>query len=183
MFFDNQMTLDALTFSGLVVSQVFKSYTQLWIWPQWTTLNVAPLILTECDQLQLQLHCVHASRDSVASMANELSYRLHNRWVFFSAEFKDFCLLKLSRPALEPTQSLTQWVQRLKRPTPEADDSPSSKDEVKNEWGYRPNYTPTYAFRAYTGTNFALRYVSKHLLFLTKTWNLTRSVYFLVPLA
>jgi hypothetical protein len=64
---------------------------------------------------------------------------------------KNFCLSMLSRPALGPTQSPTQWVlgafsPGVKRPGREADHSPPFSAEVKKSWVYTS--TPTYAFMA-----------------------------------
>jgi len=57
----------------------------------------------------------------------------------------------VSRPDLGPTQPPIQWVPGtlsmwVKRPGREADHSPPSSDEVKNEWS--STSTPPYAFMA-----------------------------------
>ena len=58
-----------------------------------------------------------------------------------------------SRPVLWPTQLLDHWVpgyrsQWVKRQRHEADHSPASSAEVKNEWSYTS--TLPYAFRSCT---------------------------------
>ena len=59
------------------------------------------------------------------------------------------CLSKWSRPAMEPTQPLIQWVPRffprLKCPGCDVDHSPLSNAEVKNEWRYTSS--PPICFR------------------------------------
>ena len=60
-----------------------------------------------------------------------------------SADAGDFSL-KTSIPAVVPAHPCIQWTPaayspRVKRPGHEADLSPSSRVEVKNDW----NYTPT----------------------------------------
>jgi hypothetical protein len=52
-----------------------------------------------------------------------------------------FIFTTASRPALEPTQPPIQWLPEalslmVKRPDREADHSPPSSTEVKNEWSY-----------------------------------------------
>jgi hypothetical protein len=52
-----------------------------------------------------------------------------------------FLLTTASSSALEPTQAPIQWVSKalplgVKRPCREADHSPPSSAEVKNEWNY-----------------------------------------------
>jgi hypothetical protein len=79
--------------------------------------------------------------------------------------------LKLSRTALGFTQPLTEVVQRVQRPRSEIGDLPSSKYEFRNEWSYKPNYTPTYAIMVCTETDLHLLYMSKHLLFPYKERN------------
>jgi hypothetical protein len=61
-----------------------------------------------------------------------------------------FLFATASRPALEPTQILIQWVPRplnagVKRLEREADQSPLSSDKVKNAW----SYTCTHPTRLY----------------------------------
>jgi hypothetical protein len=52
-----------------------------------------------------------------------------------------FLFNTVSRPALGPTQPTIQWVPGIlslgvKRPGREADHSPPSSAEIKNEWSY-----------------------------------------------
>jgi hypothetical protein len=49
------------------------------------------------------------------------------------AEAKDFSLASVPRPALGPTQPPTQWVPGVLSPGCDADHSPPSSAEVKNE--------------------------------------------------
>jgi hypothetical protein len=63
-----------------------------------------------------------------------------------------FLLTTVSRPALEPTQPLIQWVTgalslEVKWPGRESDHSPPFSVEVKNAWRYTS--TPQYAFMAW----------------------------------
>jgi hypothetical protein len=57
------------------------------------------------------------------------NYRQGQWWYFL-------LIVTASRPALEPTQPLIQWVPGIKRPGCEADNSPPSSAEVKNAWSY-----------------------------------------------
>ena len=77
--------------------------------------------------------------DSVADVAT----RLGGGWygVRISAVLRDFSLFKKSRPALGPTQPLTQWVwggsfMRVRRTGIQVVHSPPSSAEIKNAWSY-----------------------------------------------
>jgi len=58
-----------------------------------------------------------------------------------------FLFATASRPALRPTQLPIQWVPKVKLPAREANNSPPSRAEVKNEWNYTS--TPQYVFMAW----------------------------------
>jgi hypothetical protein len=89
--------------------------------------------------------------------------RLHGgRPGFDSGQGQEYFFATASRPVQRPTQSPVQWVHKatspaVKWPGCEADHSPSSSAEVKNEWRYTS--TPPYVFMAWclsTGTASAL---------------------------
>jgi hypothetical protein len=68
-----------------------------------------------------------------------LDYILNDRWLESRQTLGVFLFTTVSRPALGPTQPPIQWVPGalslgVKRPEREADHSPPSSAEVKNEW-------------------------------------------------
>jgi hypothetical protein len=79
---------------------------------------------------------------SLSSSVNTVSdYRLDNRsiWVWYPVQAKDFPLTSVSRPALGSTQPPIYWVPGFlsgnkPRPWCDADHSPPSSAEVKNEY-------------------------------------------------
>jgi hypothetical protein len=81
-----------------------------------------------------------------------LGYGLHERGFESRQGLRIFLFATVSRPALGFTQPLTQCVPGalslgVKWPGREADHSPPSSAEVKNEWSYTS--TPQYAFVAW----------------------------------
>jgi len=70
-----------------------------------------------------------------------LGYGLDNRGLVSQLDLGIFLYATSSRPTLELTQPLIQWVPGalslgVKRPVSEADRSPPSSSEVKNAWSY-----------------------------------------------
>jgi hypothetical protein len=120
--------------------------------PRWW----AVLIVTCRTFIKIHLKLIHIYwiRDSVVGTVTR--YGLNGPG-FESRYEQDICsFLKLSRPVLEPTQPPIQWMPVFlagrKRYGREADRSPPSRAEVKNEWSYTP--TPPVCLHGFDRDNF-----------------------------
>jgi hypothetical protein len=67
-----------------------------------------------------------------SSVGTATSFKLDGR-VSIPGRGKIFLFSIASRPALGPTQPPEQWIAAVKRPESEADHSPPSRAEVKND--------------------------------------------------
>jgi hypothetical protein len=70
-----------------------------------------------------------------------LGYGLDDRWFEYRQALGSFLSITASRPARGPTQPPNQWLSGalylgLKQPESEADYSPPSIAEFKNDWSY-----------------------------------------------
>jgi hypothetical protein len=147
--------------NGLLVNSVLPHphphfrcmYTHVWhsgesltncvalLWVEVGQPSLSCYVATECSSLDAPL-----SATGVAVWVLELlsvQYETAGRVrLIVSAHAEDF-RFKTSIPAVVPAHPCIQWTPaahspRIKRPGHEADLSPSSRAEVKNDWSYTP---------------------------------------------